>query len=300
MKKPIASLTMLCFFAILMLALSGCQRPDGSYEENTDTINDYEDLEVLEKETLSLDDADIYEMYAQAMIPLTMADSFILYVTTSIHAESQGADILSMAMNGRVYQIDSGETGPELKLNLFTVLPEMSMPVLAFYRNGMYYVDMGEIGIKMPLDFAELAGQSHVGIGEFSVPEYSILNRSGVQLAEGGYRLTFSLAASAVHEMIEREMKDTFVEANNLTFHGITLEAALTANRELASVLMDIDFSMETEGQVINVLMITGATIEQVGGVVIDFPDRLANFFAVDSQIMTLTTGLYEEQIAQQ
>ena len=302
--------TFLAVLVLLMatLAFAGCDRNRDSVkasgtplaEMTTIGIQDgYENGgETVGSVYVMLTHDEIFDMYTSAVHPISESSSSTMSVFATMRAESHGTEQVSMAMSGHIRQTLVGTTGPEIHMEMLTIMDGMEIPVSAFYRNGMYYVDMNGVGIRMPMDYRVLAEQTHVGIDDFLFQEYSILHNYGFQLPDGGYDIFFTLASSAVYHMVEREMREVFNEVNQLTFSDIRVNANLNEARELEAVSYDISFAMETEGQPINVWMSAGALIEELGNVVIEFPEELNNFVLVDEQIMTLMNGDNTENIA--
>ena len=266
---------------LLKLVFTGCGRsgysdeiPQAPLSETAIISIGNADVKVCTQEYdepayVMIDPDEIFDMYVRAISPVAEASSSIIGVFTAMQAESHGTEQVSMTISGRVSQTLAGAIGSELHMEMLTVMDGIEIPVTAFYRNGMYYVDMAGMGIRMPMDYLVLAGQTHVGVDDFLFEGYTILHNYGFQLPNGGYSVFFTLASSAVYRMVEQEMRELFYEVNHLTFSDIRVSANLDANRKLESVSYHISFMMETEGQPISMHYSIEFSIETEGQVLL-------------------------------
>lgn len=226
-----------------------------------------------------------------------MRASETLMEAGSLRMESQS--IMIMSFDGEVEEIRSSstasqvmhsETDVDMHMEMTMDIQGMSIPTTIYFRNGWYYMDMMGMGMRMPFPLEDVLEQANTGILDFT--EEAIAFQE-VRTTDSGIELVFRLTASAMSELLDG-MVSGMLETIGLSLDmGITLNfgdidfsVVLNNADELQSMDMAFSYTMEFEGEVIDVTMTTYTQIVQVGGVTINFPDYLDDFMEVDPSLL--------------
>ena len=228
-----------------------------------------------------------------------MRASEALMEAGSLKMESQS--VMVMAFDGEVEEIRStatasqvihSETNVDMHMEMLMTVQGMSIPTTIYFRNGWYYMDMMGMGMRMPFPLEDVLEQANAGLLDFSEDAITFQE---VRNIDSGLELVFRLDASAMSDLLDG-MVSGMLETIGLSedmgitmnFGDIDFSVILNDADELQSMDMAFTYTMEFEGEVIDVSMSTYTQIVQVGGVTINFPDYLDDFMEVDPAALGL------------
>lgn len=256
MKKKV----LFCLMACMMILLSACGGGGGGAD-------------------------DAYSMFMEASEKLADAEAYSLDMDIVMEATEEQPATISMA--GNFKQIMKSEEELEFSMDMAMKLEmeelaqlgigDDAIPMKAWYRDGMYYMDTMGMQYKGAMSVEEAVKQANTG--NFSVPEDAVKEQS-----VDGNVLHFTLDGSKMKDSISSMVGSTGQQA--VEMDGLSdMEFVVTLDDDKNIEAYFITFSAQSNGITVN-CVVDLSNIE-IGDVTIDFPAELDSFEEMDMSAMT-------------
>ncbi|MCL2016810.1 MAG: hypothetical protein FWG68_11260 [Defluviitaleaceae bacterium] len=230
-----------------------------------------------------------YELYSQAaaafrQVDSVLTDSAIMSIIRVIGGDLDGEQ-LELLSTSNVAQIINSPTDIYMRIELTTSLDGVAIPMVSYFRNGIYYVDIQGEQFSMPIALEDVLVQTNATILEF--PQSAIINQLARETASGA-ELSFTLNGSQLTNLV-----DTVADGILALFGGTlqnadispsNIEATISIDESQIPIFTAITLQMTIDYESITFLVDITAFIEilQVGNVEFEFPSELANFPQLD------------------
>ena len=232
------------------------------------------------------DGENVLELLSRAEATMADVDSMIMETEMEMSMEIFGQPV-DTTSTSRAYTVQLSPTELEMRIESVTETMGMEVPSTMYFKNGMVYMDMGEMQTKFELPIEEALQMANVRGFEFEFDEESIISQS-VSTNGDERELQFVLDFTAMMDSLGGElgaMMEMFgsMEMEEM-FDGLTVDMTIVIDSDYQMISMTMAYEMELKGSAIDVKMTS--TIVQMGGVEITFPDNLDEFEEIDSAMM--------------
>ena len=254
MKK----ITAILICSVLLVGLlSGCGATAGTSSKEAYDL--YQNMSKAMADIKSLD------MDMSAKVDITMSGSTINTVTT-----------------GNIKTVNNSDTDVNMAMNLTTSAMGTDTPILAYYTNGIFYMNTSGMKYKMPLSVEDAKKQAGIA-STLEFPE-SAIKDCKVTDVDGGKKINLTLDGSAISSLANQALTSMQalspdVTASDLTISDVTCEAVIdTSNNMLKSYDMVCSISTTVQNNAIAMNMDTSMTINSYNDVTIDLPADLDTY----------------------
>lgn len=222
-------------------------------------------------------EASAFEVYMQASEAMKKVDSISMNTNTKMSI-SVNEEKMDMTMSGTISEVIKSETEIDMELDMQTNVRGQNMPMKAYYKDGMYYVDAEGSKMKMEMPLDKMLAQTNSNLIEF--PESSITNQS-LKDVDGNKELTFTLDGSALKDVLDKQLsslKNITGSLEDFNIGSINLKAVVDKDGNMKSCQLVFPLEMSANGQNMKMDCDIEMEIIQVGGVTINFPEDLDTY----------------------
>ncbi len=222
--------------------------------------------------------------------------SFSMPLQIQAEADPQNIKDMKMAMTGTMKMDASGLAsalgGASSGSSTAVAGDETSaeFPVELYFKDGMYYINMEDEKVKMPLPMEDILEQMQVSSSE----KEPISLIKSITAADGTYNITYN--TDAMNSMVKKSMDamqaiepsavDTSVSINSLSLN----EKITDSNLSNMDMDMDMSMSVGAEGVTIDMDMSMKFTINKTGDeVTVNLPDDLDSYTDFDEALIEIT-----------
>ena len=268
--------TGIVFTIMAMALLTACQNRTTNYTEisTSDTL--------VATSSDCNDKVCAHRLFIEAAQALDEADSLLLHTTLQMTSTEQVAEVMDMTVFGTVARLNTDDGDTQMKITLTTRLPDMEIPVVSFFRNGMFYVEVFNQGVKIPMVLEDVVQGANAAITTF--PREAVLTESATEVSGGVQRLSFEVDPMAIQHVVESQFEGSSIVS---AINNAQIEAYLTGN-VLSRIETTADFTLEVDGQMTDASLWSQVDVVQVGGMLIHFPSHLDDFTEVESHLMSV------------
>ena len=216
------------------------------------------------------------DLYNNAGKKLSEADSYSATMNMDMAMDVAGQS-MNVDTKGNIKQVGSGDD-MELETDMTTDAMGISSETKAYYKDGYYFMEVEGQKMKVKMDAAEALSQmnsSTVEIPEDAVKDSSVTDKDGgkeVSLTLDGQKLM-----DEASDMLG-SMSGYDSGANDMKVGDFDVTAFIDGDGNLKSTTMKFNITMTIQGQETSVDATMEMTIDQVGGVTIDFPSDLDSY----------------------
>jgi hypothetical protein len=222
-----------------------------------------------------------YEIYMLASEALENAESMIMESSTVMKMDMDGEE-MEMVMDAVIEMVMRSETDIDMRMVATTKMDDMEMPSEMYFRNGVMYMDMLGMQMKMEMPLEQMLEQVN-STGALDFPEEAILDAS-MTAVDGGTKITFTLSGSVMSDMIDELTGGILATMGiddmdmSVNMGDIIYVVVVDADYMLTTMDMTMFVSMEVDGETMSMDVVTSMEVIQIGGVEITFPDYLDDF----------------------
>ncbi|MDL2273323.1 hypothetical protein LJC34_02055 [Oscillospiraceae bacterium OttesenSCG-928-G22] len=215
-----------------------------------------------------------YQLLSAANASYQEAESYAMTFVMDMDYKQNGESMMTQGMTGDIKVAVEGDD-VKLALTSSTSMGDIeAMALSAYYLDGYYYMEM--LGQKMKMAMPVEAAMEQSMAMDVQFAESLIKD----QTVDGG-KLTFTLDGSFLNDMLEEQLQGMFqqtgVEAD-ISYGDVAYTANLGENGELKDVAVTGGASITAEGETMDLALDMTMTIEQIGGVTVEFPDDLDSY----------------------
>ncbi|MCL2577355.1 MAG: hypothetical protein FWE27_04815 [Defluviitaleaceae bacterium] len=277
MKKIKISLLIL----VMAMLFASCTPETGETQTGGNATN--VETQGTNNETPSVDgeQRSAYEIYLLASEKLDNVDSMIMDSRTVMNMNMDG-ETTEMIMDAVIEMVVHSETDIDMRMVSTTKADGMEMPSEVYFRNGIMYMDMMGMQMKMPMPLEDMLEQLQ-GSGALVFPEEAVLSASMNEVADST-EITFTLSGSVMSDMID-SLTGGMLASMGLDSMSMSVDmgdieyfAVIDASDMLTAMNMKMSMSMEADGEVIDMDIDMAMDVIRIGGVTINFPDNLDDF----------------------
>jgi len=287
-------------FALILIMLTACAGQEGGaagpedslaiedevVEDNgvEEDIDAAEDNGVAEDIDIDLvgngDHSQAHAMYLDAGQAMQDAGSVLVtsVTNTTMHMDDQITDSVA---NSTLAMVFHGSDDFDMKVEIVSVMDTddgpLEIPMTTYYRDGTVYINIDGEGMRvdMPMEYITELADSNNGLLDFD--ETSILMQVINETADGT-ELSFVLDFDVMSEMVEEMLAGMGRAPGDAMDGDVELRVLLDDNGDIETVNMWMSAVSEEEGEVTFALEMHQASVFEIGGVTIDFPDYLDDF----------------------
>ena len=217
---------------------------------------------------------DIYSKAAEAMEDVeSLAADTVMTMTTTVDGEE-----FEIEMSGFIKAVTLSETEVEMHLNMSTTIMGEKMNIEAFFKDGVYYMEMQGQKISMEMPLEQVMQQAHTKLLDF--PDTAIKNQQETK-KDGGEELSFVLDGAVLTDAIAEQMgglADMLGEQADMTIGDIEYVVFIDGKGNLKTTTMNFSMEMGVMGETVPVSMEMSMEYVQINNVTIDFPNDLDSY----------------------
>jgi len=212
---------------------------------------------------------------------------------STIFIEVEGMDPIEMETeilaSSTIAQVNHSPTEIDMRMEILTVTDGTEMAMTSYFRDGVFYMEIMDERIKMPLGLDEVLAQANAGV--FTFEEAAISNQI-ISETPNGTELSFVLSGEAMSDMISQIAGSTAalfggMEGIEMSFEDIALTMQLDENEFPKTSNISMNMRMEGEGLTVTMQTTTLMEVVQVGDITIDFPEDLDSYTEVDPSMFS-------------
>ncbi len=220
-----------------------------------------------------------YGLYTYASEAMKKVDSVAMNTNGTIDMTYAGQN-MKMEMNGSISEIIKSPTDIDMMLDMKNSVNGQAMPMKAYYKGGVYYIEVSGQKMKMDMPIDKVLEQANTGTLDF--PETAVTNQT---LTDGkdGKELAFTLDGAALNDVMEKQLgslKQLLGDKADMHIGTIDLKAIVDKDGMLKSTHMIFPVSMDLSGQKMEMNCDLTTDITQIGGIKIEFPTDLDTYTA--------------------
>ena len=154
----------------------------------------------------------------------------------------------------------------------------ISQDVAYYYTDGVYYMDLGEQKVKMPMSFEDVLGQIS-GLDQLQTSEPICMIDS---ISTSGSTTTVAYSAAAMTSLVDTVLAEMGMDAETagLAMQIGNVNSTVTiANGSIRSYGIDMTITITVEGVAMTMDMTMDCTVNATGSSVsVDIPDDLSGY----------------------
>ena len=235
---------------------------------------------------------DQYDAYVQATAQLNQETKMDLTADVSATVSMAGEQVmeLSMPMDMKMDmdlthmdQSSISMTG-KMDMTMDEALVEaggettVSQDVSYYYTDGVYYMDLGDQKVSMPMSFEDAMGQIS-GLDQMQSSEPICMIDS---ISTSGNTTTVTYSGAAMGSMVDTVMSEMGMDADSTGVEiqmGDMSSSVTIANGSIRSMKITMQINMTVEGVSMTMDMTMDCTVNETGdGVSVDIPEDLSGY----------------------
>jgi len=224
---------------------------------------------------------DIYQLYVRANEAMQGIDSLDMDMDMDMTIRADG-EVMDMKIASNIRQVIRSETDIDMAMNMKMSMMDMDINTKMFYKDGVYYMEMMGMKMKMPMPIEEIMSQVNTEVIEF--PESAIKDME-INDVDDGVELSFTLDGAALGDELAKQMgsmEEMLGAVPSYTFGDVTLRTVIGKDDKFKSVSMAFAFDMDMYGETVQADCVIDMDFIKFGGVIVDFPTDLDDYAEVD------------------
>jgi len=272
--KKVSILISIFVIAFIFVACGGDDRGQETSDAPVESLLEAEQTQ----DTLSA-----FEMYLQAAKALETAESMRMLTISNASIHLDGF-FTEMVTRSYIDQIIHSPTEIDMRMDTTTTIDNEEILAISYFRGNTFYIlsDTPGEGYKLSLSLEEVIQIAGTEIVAFD--ESAIINQE-VTTLPNGTNLAFTLNSDTMSETVEAMSEVLFVMFSgmlgdiDIEISDIDTHIVLNTHNEIESISMTLALDVESLG--LSLQSNINTEILQIGGVSIDFPDFLEDFFDI-------------------
>jgi len=227
-----------------------------------------------------------YQIYMDANEALNEAESYLMAMGMVMEMGMLGMT-LTTEMESLIAMVMLEDNDFIMFMESVTSTMGEEVEMTMYWVDGIMYMDMDGLRIKMDMDLEDALAQANMDIVDFT--EESI-NEESIEEVEEGILVSFVLSGESMMEEIMAQMGllDGLMgdleelEGLELAIGDILVTALIDNDDNLLEITMAFEMDMSMMGETISIVYAIHMEILEIGGVEIVLPDDLDEFEEVD------------------